>query len=254
MSRPPRGSGGGPGPLRGGAGLRVLVPGLPQWRWRQRERGAALFGSFAAALGMSLFTWGTRPGLLLLAFAFGAHVTSVADVIRQGAFPAFARWVPWVSASFGLGIGCYAPMLALASVLAWPGLRPGVPLDGYLVNRWVLLQRDPGPGEAVWVDAGDGRGPWLARVLAMPGQGVEWSDERLRVAGQVVAGDHVVPFPAQVKDLRFEVPRDHLLVVQDGPEDGVGSGRPGPRLVSRGQVIGLAWARLYPVWRRRLLR
>ena len=51
-----------PGP----AGLRILVPGYAQWSWRQRERALVFFGSFAAALLVGLFAWGTRTGAAVL--------------------------------------------------------------------------------------------------------------------------------------------------------------------------------------------
>src|SRR5436305_4037899 len=117
-------------------GLRILIPGYPQWAWRQRERALVLFGSFAASLGAGVFAWGTRPSLVILAFAFGTHVVSAADAIRQAAFPGFGRWVPVVSASAGLGLGGYGPMLALAAVRAWPGFGGGSARDGYLINPW----------------------------------------------------------------------------------------------------------------------
>src|SRR5438477_4641868 len=81
------------------AGLRILFPGAAQWSWRQRERAAVFFGSFATALVVGLFTWGTKTSVAILVFAFGMHVASAADAIRQGAFPGFGRWVPTVSAS-----------------------------------------------------------------------------------------------------------------------------------------------------------
>src|SRR5262249_17491556 len=82
---------------RGRAGLKVLVPGYPQWSWRQRGRASVLLGSYAAALGVGLFCWGTPTGFVVLAFAYGTHVVSVTDVIRQQAFPGFGRWVPALS-------------------------------------------------------------------------------------------------------------------------------------------------------------
>src|SRR5690349_21056919 len=90
------------------AGLKVLIPGYAQWSWRQRERGAVLFGSFATALVVAAFAWGTWVGLVVLAFAFGTHVVSVVDVVRQGSFPGFGRWMPLVSASGGLAVGVYS--------------------------------------------------------------------------------------------------------------------------------------------------
>ena len=112
-------------PFHRPAGLRILIPGYPQWVWNQTERAAALGGMYAASMAVAFFSWGTRIGLVMLALAFLAHVSSAADAIRQAAFPGFGRWVPTVSAGFGLGLGCYAPVLALASVLAWTD-RPTV--------------------------------------------------------------------------------------------------------------------------------
>src|ERR1700722_15826609 len=88
-------------------GLWMLVPGWPQLAWSQRERGLVLLGSFFASLAMAIFLWGTHFGWLILIFAFGTHVVSVADGIRQSAFPGFGRWVPVWSASASLGMGCY---------------------------------------------------------------------------------------------------------------------------------------------------
>ncbi len=123
--------GGGPGKGRRGegrghrAGLGVLLPGYPQWRWRQRERALVLGGTFGSALAVGLFAWGTPLGLSLLGVAFFCHVASVADAMRQVAFPGFARGVPTLSTSLGLGLGCYGPLLVVATVVAWPGARRG---------------------------------------------------------------------------------------------------------------------------------
>src|SRR3954454_9518225 len=73
----------------GGPGLRVLIPGYPQWAWRQRERALVLIGYYAVALGVGLFASGPPIWLPLLAFASGTHVVSAASGVRQGAFPGF---------------------------------------------------------------------------------------------------------------------------------------------------------------------
>ena len=140
-------------PGRPRAGLKVLVPGYAQWSWRQRERGLVLFGSFAAALAVGGFAWGTRTGLAVLAFAFGTHVVSVVDVIRQSAFPGFGRWVPLFSASTGLGLAMYAPALALASLVAWPAYRGGSTRDAYLVDYGAYREVGPKRGDWVWLRA-----------------------------------------------------------------------------------------------------
>ena len=238
------------GPRCRPAGVRILVPGLVQWSWRQPERALVLFGSFATALAAGLFAWGTWGSLLLLAFAFGTHVTASADAIRQAAFPSFGRAVNWASASASLGLGCYAPALLLASALAWPGVRGGPSGDGYLINRWAYGQRAPAEGEWVWIDSGDARSPRVARVLATPGQAVSWDGERLRVAGKPSPAT-VGPADAPLAELAFEVPEGHILV--SGEAGTTGMPARGLALVDRREVVGRAWARLYPVWERRFL-
>ena len=241
---------GGAGPGRA-VGLRALVPGLPQWGWRQPERALVLFGAFASALAMGLTAWGTWAGWLLLAFAFGAHVTSTVDVIRQAAFPGFGRLVPWASASFGLGLGCYAPALAVASVLAWPATRPG---DGYLVNRWAYRHGEPAAGEWAWVRPDGGAEALVARVVATAGRAVTWADDRLRVDGQAVPGGRELT-GWRPGELSFDVPEGFVLVAVEpaAPWPPSAGARCGLQLVPRRLVFGRAWARLYPIWARRLL-
>ena len=125
-------------PFHRPAGLRILIPGYPQWVWNQTERAAALGGMYAASMAVAFFSWGTRIGLVMLALAFLAHVSSAADAIRQAAFPGFGRWVPTVSAGFGLGLGCYAPVLALASVLAWTDRPTDAGHESYAINLWAF--------------------------------------------------------------------------------------------------------------------
>jgi hypothetical protein len=155
------------------AGLRVLVPGYAQWRWRQRERALVLFGSFVASLGVGVFVWGTRASFLILLFAFGTHVVSVADVIRQSAFPGYGRLVPMVSASAGLGFGCYAPAAALAMVYAWPGFGGERASDGYLINRGAYWSSPPATGETAWARLPTAAG--RSRSGSWPGLGSGWS-------------------------------------------------------------------------------
>ena len=73
-------------PFDSPAGIRVLVPGWPQFFWGQRERGWVLLGSFVVAVGAGLLTWGTWEGWSFFGFAFLTHVTSMTDAIRQGSF------------------------------------------------------------------------------------------------------------------------------------------------------------------------
>lgn len=235
----------------GGAGLGALIPGYPQWRWRQRERALALSGTFASALAVGLFAWGTPLGLASLGLAFASHVASAVDAIRQAAFPGFARGVPALSASFGLGLGCYAPALALAAVVAWPGPRHGAPGESYLVDRLAYREVSPAPGEWVHHRRPDGSGFDLARVVAGPGERVEWSDGRLRV------GDRELGWLPEARagsplELAIEVPPGHLLVAPARGSRRTGASS-GLMLLPERCVNGRAWAQLYPLWSRRFL-
>ena len=239
----------GPDPV----GPRLLVPGYPQWSWHQRERAVVLFGSFAASLGVGVFAWGTAVGLLMLAFAFAAHAFSAADAVRQYAFPGFGRLVPALATSAGLGAFCYAPAVALASAYAWPISLDERPREGYLVNRWAYREAAPLPGETVWLRPTRGARPKIARIVAGPGQAVEWAGEEFRVDDRVADGS---PFgaPGSPAGLRMTIPEGHLLVTF-GAEPRSGKGVPGGwEIVAQDDVRGRAWARSYPLRDRRLLR
>jgi len=185
-----------------------------------------------------------------------AHVAAAADALRQSAFPAAGRWAPPAAASGVLVGAVYAPLLAAASVLAWPGLRGGPGTgrahEGYLVDRRAYHLAGPSPGDRVWYRP-DPRGePDVGRVVAARGQGVEWRDDRLRVDGRTVDAPDSLRRAAPLLAFAYEVPDGHVLVE---PGDPVGGGRPAPCLVlvADDQIIGRAWARLYPLWDRRLL-
>jgi len=242
------------GPERAAAGARIIVPGFPQWSWRQRDRALVLFGSYAAALVVGVFAWGTATGLAVLAFAFATHAASAADAIRQYAFPGFGRLVPACSASAGLGAICYGPALAMASVFAWPIAPEERPREGYLVNRWAYREGgDPRPGETIWLrQAPRGARPRIARVVAGPGQRLEWSAGRLLVDDREVAGS---PFrtSGSPDELKLTVPDGHVLI-SFGLDPAANRPVPGGwEIVDRADVQGRAWARSYPIWDRAFL-
>jgi hypothetical protein len=234
--------------------LRILIPGYPQWAWRQRERALVLFGSYLVAVGVGLFAWGTPIGMAVLAFAYGTHVASATDAVRQRAFPGFGRWVPMISASGGLGLGIYAPALALATLFAWPGMGSGLAREGYMVNCRAFRNTPPRPGEWIWLQSSPWGGGRLGRVIAGPGQEIGWSGEQFRVDGQLpppgLASCRRPRRPAA--DLIFTVPRNHALIAPASP----GSPEPVPGnlvLVPRDQILGRVWARLYPIRARQFL-
>ena len=239
-----------PGFVRVLDGLSVLIPGAPQWRWGQSERSAFLFGSFVTGLGVGLFTWGTRTGLALIGFAFLIHVISASDAIRQCSFPGFEKWVPTTSAFVGLAFVLYGPLLLAGSVIAWPVIGVGENPEGYLIDLTAYKGAIPDSGDMVWLGAhgGERRGR-MAEVIARAGQNVEWTGRRLRVDGRRVDLSPFLTDQAS-SEMEFQVPEGQILVAS----------RVSDSLISRSwecvpdfRAEGRAWAKLYPVWDRRLL-
>ncbi|WP_435010125.1 S26 family signal peptidase [Tundrisphaera lichenicola] len=232
---------------------KLLIPGYPQWSWRQRERGVLLFLSYASALVVGIDAWGTLLGLILIAFAFATHAYSAADAIRQHAFPGFGRVVPSVTASAGLGAFCYAPALAMASALAWPIVPEERSREGFLINLWAYARQEPQPGETVWLRPSKGTRPKMARIVAGPGQRVEWSNRVLRVDGSPVDGSRFSTIDSPW-EMKMEIPPDYILVSL-GMQPLNSPPVPGNwEIIHRGEVRGRAWARSYPFWKRGLLR
>ncbi len=233
------------------AGFRVLIPGYPQWLWRQSERGAILGGTYLAAMAVGLFAWGSPLGLAMLGLGFFTHVASASDAIRQGAFPGFGRWVPTVSATAGLGLGCYGPAAAMGVLLAWPGGPLGADHERYAVNRCAFRSSDPQSGDWVWYRTPDGQGFGLGRLVGRSGQSVEWSSEGVRVDHQPLSWRPDAP-DGEPLDLSMTVPDGQLLVSPMPAAPGTKTSC-GLLLVARDGVVGRPWAQLYPVWTRRIL-
>lgn len=234
------------------AGLKILIPGCVQWSWRQRERAAVLFGSFCVAITVGVFAWGTSTGFVVLAFAFLTHVISAMDVVRQATFPGFGRWMPWISTSGGLALGVYGPALGLATLVAWPEMHGGEEPGGYLVNCSAYRAGKPAPGD--WVRLRSS--PWGDRrvgvVIACAGQEVDWSSNQLRIDGERFWLGPPCQSDRPPEELSYVVPEGHVLVSANG------GSRPGLAaerlvLVPTAQVVGRAWARLYPLRDRQLL-
>ena len=233
-------------------GIWIFVPGYPQWSWSQRERAFVLLGSYLAALGVGVFTWGSPISLGVLGFAFLIHVFSAADSIHQSSFPGFGRMVPVVSASAGLGAVCYTPALVMATIYAWPIALDDRPRDGYLVNRRAYDSGSPVAGQTVWLRPAREPRPRVARVVAGSGQRVEWVGGEFRVDGQKVE-DSPLGVAGSPRELKLEVPEGHVLVAF-GAERRLPDGGPGGwEIVDRSDIRGRAWARSYPIWDRRLL-
>jgi hypothetical protein len=205
------------------------------------------------SLLVAILTWGTIVGLGVLAFAFATHVFSAVEAIRRNSFPGFGRLVPSLTASAGLGVACYAPALAMASVYAWPIVIDDRPREGYLVNRWAYRHEGPVPGETVWLGAKPGGRSKVARIIANAGQRVEWAGHVFRVDDQVVE-DRPIPQTEALAELKLTVPEGHVLVVYPLNPRQTGGPTDGWEIVERKEIRGRAWARSYPIWDRGLLR
>ncbi len=155
-------------------GWRVLIPGLTQMTWRQRERGMVYLVSLVTSLGTSLFCWGSLLGWCFLAFCFLTHLAASLDVVRQRAFPVFPRSIALAAAILGMGLTVYLPTGTLLRFCAFSTCS-GVTGDGYLVNRLAYQERKPSPGHYIWMRLSPVSSPRAGQMLAVAGQEVEWT-------------------------------------------------------------------------------
>ena len=140
----------------------------------------------------------------------------------------------------------------MAALLAWPVGPSGADHERYAVNRCAFRSSDPQPGDWAWYRSADGRGFGLGRVVGRPGNSVEWSSEGVRVDGQPLSWRPEAPDGEPI-DLSMTVPEGRLLVAPMLGASSPSAPSCGLLLVARDDVIGRPWARLYPVWTRRLL-
>jgi hypothetical protein len=232
----------------------MMVPGWPQYSWGQCQRGWVLVGSFAVALFVGLWTWGTWLGWGFFAFAFVTQVTSVTDVLRQGSFPMHPSRTAMFFVSSSLAVLFYIPTLFVLSVIARPGFEADGAGSGFLVNCWAYHgDARPREGQWIWMEfppLGEQR---AGRVVAVSGQQVECSHGKWRIDGH----DHPLHAPLRIagfpQTCHFEVPSDQVLVEPD--DEGQSPESPGGPLVlvPPDRIIGRAWAHFYPVWDRHLL-
>lgn len=236
--------------------ISVWIPGLAQWSWGQRGRSAAILLTFTAAIFVAVFTWGTWFGAVMLAAAFAMHAASLADSIRQTAFPPLGTFAPWCSAIGSLGITVYLPGLALATFFAFPVFPVQNGTTGYAINRWAFQGQSPRPGQlVVWNDVKADR-LWLARVVASGGQRIRWP---AGIAAESPSPETPAPTPTTdnpgwtVSELELEIPADHVLLSLGADPKSHREESNRWVLVARNELMGRAWARIYPVWNRRFL-
>lgn len=233
------------------AGLAILIPGLVQLSCRQRGRGMVFLGTFASCLGTSLFCWGKPLGWGLLVLACLTHVAASMDVQWQRAFPVFYGRVSLCVTVLGMNLAVYLPLaigLYSFALPTRPDAKSGV---SYLVNCWAYKLGEPSPGQWIWLRLSPASAPRAGQVVAVAGQEVQWTGQQWRVDGKSIRFVHPAAFPFSPEAWDFRVPVDHVVC---GPETpGSISGTSGLVIVGREQIVGQAWARYHPFWRRRLL-
>ena len=127
--------------------------------------GWVLVGSFAVALAVGLWTWGTWLGWGFFAFAFITQVTSVTDVLRQVSFPIYPSRTAFVFVSSGLALLLYFPSLFVMWVVARPGFEADGAGSGFLVNCWAYHgAAQPREGQWIWMKL-----PTARRTAGGPG-------------------------------------------------------------------------------------
>ena len=241
-----------PLPFESPAGLRILVPGLPQVSWNQRERGFVLVGSFVVALAVWLWTWGTWLSYGFLALAFFTHVKSTTDALRQGTFPVYRRRTALILTSGALGFAMYLPAMCALFVMAWPGFSTDSTGNCYLVNCWAYRQAEPHQGDWIWLRLPPTGRAHAGEVVAVSGQEVEWTGKKWQVDGHECLLHYTPRLAAWPLVCRFQVPKDQVLVEpEDDGEETPASGS--LVLVTSNKIIGRAWAKFYPVRDRHLL-
>jgi hypothetical protein len=233
-------------------GFRLVVPGLPQLSWLQHERAAVLIVSYLTALVVVAWTWGTWVSWVFLGYAFFAHAVSAADALRQSSFPACSSRTAFIWVFVNLGLLVYLPGTLVLLTLAWPGFSDPETGTGYVVNRWAYRRAAPRPGEWIWTNLGSRGRPHAAQVVAIGGQEVEWTGRNWRIDGMARPLSGSPRITAWPQTCRFHVPSDQYLVEPAEAEESTSA--IGPMvLVPSDAIVGRAWARLYPMWDRRLL-
>ena len=188
-----------------GAFARIIVPGWPQIYRGQRTRGRIFLFGYVGTLILGTFFAGTLFGGILLGLAISLHASSVLDVV-MGATTELSTRVLYALACFlALAVGLYwpvgwqigqlavplritanAPPFQIGDVL-WYGpaaYRSSPPQVGdvvlYLQRTFEISGRTPRGHHAVYRMGGER----IDRVVAGPGQQVEWAKGGLLVDGQ----------------------------------------------------------------------
>jgi hypothetical protein len=238
-------------PFSGSVGLAILVPGLIQLSWRQRDRGTVFLGTFASSMGTSLFCWGRPLGWGFLVLACLTHAVASMDVQRRRAFPIFPGRLSLCVTVLGMGLALYLPLAVGLYSCAYPTRPDAKSHVSYLVNCWAYKLGEPALGHWICLCLSPTTAPRAGQVVAVAGQEVQWTGHQWRIDGKSIRFAHPAALPYYPEAWEFRVPADHILC---GIEvAGSTTGASELVIVGREQIVGQAWARYYPLWKRRLL-
>jgi len=254
-------------PLKPGTLPRMAVPGWAQRFRGQTQRGNIFFGIWSTLLTTGLACFGSAFGSFMLGLAFAVHVGSILDMLRAttGRTP---RQILVGGMVVGVAIlALYLPLsrmvLHFVDARQWyQDAGPFASGDVVLFNPRAYITASPRAGDIVLLRASDRdfrtghvvyrvTGNAVDRVLAEPGSTVAWKNGELWVDGRrsnlrPVSGQGL---PDQ-SDLR--VPEGMYYIVRSTiPLVGgvVGPLQQNLVLHPRGEIVGRAIVRHYPIWR-----
>lgn len=208
--------------------LRLIVPGWAQWYSGQVLLGQCLLIAYAVCLLFAMVLLGTAMSSLLIAIAVSVHAASVYEVAYHSTVSRGGRISRFLLGCGVLGLCLYLPVNVLREQIASPirlqiNQPPMHAGDVFLVSSF--WRREPRVGDIVTYDIPQGRftgaarnviyvarGQRIDRILAGPGQSIEWKDGHLRIDGQpsdlqpLNPGQPVVP-------MSFVVPSAHYLIL-----------------------------------------
>jgi signal peptidase I len=251
---------------------RMIVPGWPQLHQRRRPLGLVFLCGWIALLLLTLLFYGSVLGSVFMGLAFSVHVSSCVTLLHRGGVDSRGFWVNVAVVLFGLLFCVYLPAGWLGSRLASPVRIDGDyppfsagdvvlyspvaswfrgPRLGEVVvyhQRAVQYQLPPPQHTAVLIREGQR----VDRILAGPGDKVEWKDGQLTVNGQPSTLQPLNP-RAAIPTLTFDVPAGHYLILPTvGPTLPQGLNVRGWRelaLVDAEDIIGRVLLRSYPLTR-----
>lgn len=217
---------------------RALVPGWPQFYLGQPLRGRFFLFVYLILLFLSFLLYGSSFGSMLLGFAFSVHVASCVSVLHLGGLRGGAYWTGVLAAFFLLLVGVYLPTGWMLSRVASPAeLRYDAPPFAYgdvvLYCPATYWFRDPQTGDVVLYDQRGGTmtlgpqrhgyirvdaGQRIDRILAGPGERIQWQDGRLFVQGQAAPFQPLNP-AFRMPNLHLDIPEDHYLLLPTGGPD-----------------------------------